>query len=180
MSRVCFVHVTAIKLKTLMEGSLTRTGTTTTKSHGQTCTDKARLSKTDAATAAASQESLHGVDLCCGGAPPACSVLMQWSFGAASVLLMLFARAREERLLLLFVRAREERLLLLFVRAREERAGGDGRGVEPNPAARLASAAANGRSSDRHFHRHGPAATIERECRAPLVGALAGLKGCAA
>ena len=59
MSRVCFVHVTAIKLKTLMEGSLTRTGTTTTKSHGQTCTDKARLSKTDAATAAASQESLH-------------------------------------------------------------------------------------------------------------------------
>ena len=130
--------------------------------------DKARLSKTDAATAAASQESLHGVDLCCGGAPPACSVLMQWSFGAASVLLMLFARAREER------------LLLLFVRAREERAGGDGRGVEPNPAARLASAATNGRSSDRHFHRHGPAATIERECRAPLVGALAGLKGCAA
>ena len=168
MSRVCFVHVTAIKLKTLMEGSLTRTGTTTTKSHGQTCTDKARLSKTDAATAAASQESLHGVDLCCGGAPPACSVLMQWSFGAASVLLMLFARARGER------------LLLLSVRAREERAGGDGRGVEPNPAARLASAAANGRSSDRHFHRHGPAATIERECRAPLVGALAGLKGCAA
>ena len=130
--------------------------------------DKARLSKTDAATAAASQESLHGVDLCCGGAPPACSVLMQWSFGAASVLLMLFASAREER------------LLLLFVRAREESAGGDGRGVEPNPAARLASAAANGRSSDRHFHRHGPAATIERECRAPLVGALAGLKGCAA
>ena len=168
MSRVCFVHVTAIKLKTLMEGSLTRTGTTTTKSHGQTCTDKARLSKTDAATAAASQESLHGVDLCCGGAPPACSVLMQWSFGAASVLLMLFASAREER------------LLLLFVRAREERAGEDGRGVELNPAARLASAAANGRSSDRHLHRHAPAATIERECRAPLVGALAGLKGCAA
>ena len=161
-----FVHVTA--MKTRMDQSHTyrhnhdKIGRA--NMHGESATEQNRRGYCRRITRVASWR----VDLCCGGAPPACSVLMQWSFGAASVLLMLFASAREER------------LLLLFVRAREERAGEDGRGVEPNPAARLASAAANGRSSDRHLHRHAPAATIERECRAPLVGARAGLKGCAA
>ena len=49
--------------------------------HGQSATEQNRRGYCRRITRVASWSGL-----CCGGAPPACSVLMQWCFGAASVL----------------------------------------------------------------------------------------------